>query len=556
MAAEVRRDERGVVVTEEEWFARKELVELARKGDRTGAEAVLERFPALRVWFEEVWAKDHGRPRAGKRWEHADGRRWFEEKSGRIVVVRKGEELRRPWFGALPEGAVLVEKPSVGEVLQGIEETYQARKLGVVEPEMEAEEWEPEAEEEEVEDGENPANNLLRKLWRFSEALGWLKPKETWAERVGPALWWMCRDDRETGEEVWVKWLGKDARERWRQGFEGQRGWSVGAIYREAQRAGWRYPVVVNLNQLHQMARQTEMALVRAGAEIYQNGGKLIRPIKIKVAATKGRTVETAVLHEISGNYLRSMPTDHIYFLKPKGDKLIGGGMPHELAGAILSRVGDWTFPTIVGVVAAQTLRRDGSVLAQPGYDLATQLFVMGPLPEMPAIPRVVERDDALRAIAVLKKEVLAEFEFCDGPSCSVALSGIITLNVRAGMTCVPAHLASAPKSGNGKSFLWDCAAAIATGDAMPICSAGKNQDDCQKNVATELMKDLNVLSIDNMQIVLGGDVLCQIIERPSVTFRFMRTNTSKDDATLGRCSRPAITWDWTMTSPGGCCCR
>jgi hypothetical protein len=93
--AEVLRDERGVVVTEEEWLARKELVELARKGDRSGAEVILERYPALRVWFEDAWAKAASR-------EFVYGGRKWRMVNGRPREIVEGGEFRLRRIGPAP----------------------------------------------------------------------------------------------------------------------------------------------------------------------------------------------------------------------------------------------------------------------------------------------------------------------------------------------------------------------------------------------------------------------------------------------------------------------
>src|SRR5215470_2029260 len=92
-----------------------------------------------------------------------------------------------------------------------------------------------------------------------------------------------------------LEWAGEKVRSKWHLGFDGRWG-SVERIYAEAQRAGWRYPIAHNLNKLDEMAVRVEAALVRAGAEIYQLGNGLVRPVKIEVWAAKGRKTRIAVL--------------------------------------------------------------------------------------------------------------------------------------------------------------------------------------------------------------------------------------------------------------------
>jgi hypothetical protein len=222
---------------------------------------------------------------------------------------------------------------------------------------------EVEAETEYVEDAENMANDLLRKLWRLRDALRCLPP-EAWAERVGPVLWRMSKPNRTAGCEIWVEWLGEGWRERWHQGFEGKWG-SIDAIYAAAQQTGWRFPLGVNLNKLDEMVQRTSAALVRGKAEIYQRGNRLVRPVKIQVQATKGRKTTVAVLQGISTIDLKTTLSKFINFQKPKGKaEWEGAPVPQDLPPAILSQFGNWRFPSINGVISAPTLREDGSVLA------------------------------------------------------------------------------------------------------------------------------------------------------------------------------------------------
>ena len=67
-------------------------------------------------------------------------------------------------------------------------------------------------------------------------------------------------------------------------------------------------------------------------------------------------------------------------------------GWPAEKAGTnrsagrycdklILNRFGQWKFPAVVGLITTPTLRPDGSLLADPGYDPVTRLILAAPPP-------------------------------------------------------------------------------------------------------------------------------------------------------------------------------
>ena len=338
--------------------------------------------------------------------------------------------------------------------------------------------------------------------------------------------------DREVGCAVWVKWLkahGIDdatARAQWAKGFEG---WcKVEDLYTVAQRNGWRYPVAQNLNRLDEMVVRVEKALVRVGVDLYQSGGKLVRPVSVMVDATKGRKTRIARLVDVEGAFLKSELTKYVNFQAWKQEVHSPIAPPNEVVSTLLGRYGKWSFPTITGIICAPTLRRDGTVLAKEGFDPATGLLVMGPLPEMPTVAPKPTQQDALNAVMVLDK-LLNEFPFVDRASRSVALSGLLTTVCRSALSCVPMHASSAPAAGTGKSYLCDLIAAVTIGDAMPVIAAGPNLEEMAKRVDAQVIKGFTMLSIDNASIHLGGDELCQVVERPAYVPRILGKSLMKE---------------------------
>jgi hypothetical protein len=81
---------------------------------------------------------------------------------------------------------------------------------------------------------------------------------------------------------------------------------------------------------------------------------------------------------------------------------------PDKIVEQIMGMVDDWPFPPLAGVITCPTLRRDGSLLASEGYDLATGLVLYKTIPIAP-IPEFPIRLDADRAI-VLLRGLLTEF--------------------------------------------------------------------------------------------------------------------------------------------------
>jgi putative DNA primase/helicase len=230
------------------------------------------------------------------------------------------------------------------------------------------------------------------------------------------------------------------------------------------------------------MTMRAEAALIRGGSEIYHFGGRLVGSVSVEVDAAKGRKTRVARLLPIEPPYLKGELSRFVdFFAWSKDDKTRRPiGPPNDVINEMLGRFGQWEFPAISGVLCCPTLRRDGSVLAVPGFDPATGLLVIGPLPDMPEVARRPSEAEARRAIGLLDG-LLEEFPFVDAPSRSTALSGMISPVVRGALTCVPMHASSAPAAGTGKSYLFDVDAGIANGDLMHIMARGESTEEMEK---------------------------------------------------------------------------
>lgn len=193
---------------------------------------------------------------------------------------------------------------------------------------------------------------------------------------------------------------------------------------------------------------------------------------------------------------------------------------PKLVADILLSRQGQWRFPKIAGVITTPTLRHDGSLLTAEGFDQATRLYhVADPTLYLhPAVhrPTRAAAEDALAVLAGL----LAEFPFTSDVSKAVALSALITPMVRGALPVAPLHAFNAPSPSSGKSYLVDIASMIASGRLCPVISAAPEEAETEKRITGLLLAGYPIVSLDNCNGELGGDLLCQAIERPLVRVR------------------------------------
>jgi putative DNA primase/helicase len=276
--------------------------------------------------------------------------------------------------------------------------------------------------------------------------------------------------------------------------------------------------------ELSGMATTAEKHLVAAGAPLYQRGSMLVRPIIEEVPASDERKTKIVALQPVDDVFMRDMLCRHVEWQKLQrrgnAETLTRADPPSDVARTILKRVGEWGFPPIVSASTTPTLRPDGSILSEPGYDAATGLLLVDP-PALPSIPEKPTFDDALEALNLLDG-LLDEFAFVDEASRSVALSALITPIARGTFSVTPMHASRAPSSGSGKSYVWDVAAAIALGEVCPIIAAGRDEAETEKRLGSTVLQGYPLVSIDNINGELSGDFLCQAIERPIVNVRVL----------------------------------
>lgn len=271
---------------------------------------------------------------------------------------------------------------------------------------------------------------------------------------------------------------------------------------------------------LHTMASDGEKALLKGNAPFYVRGEKIVRPVLDEMPASNGRRTKVARLAEVTGavtiDYLSRTANFVKWNARKKG--YVQCDPPSDVAAIILSRDGEWSFPRLAGVITTPTLRPDGTILSEPGYDPATQLLLLNP-PKLPKMPPKPSRGAAIKALKILDG-LLDEFPFVDEESRAVALSALITPVVRGAISVAPMHVTTAPVPGSGKSFLIDLVSAINSGERAPVMTAAAKDEETEKRLVAALVTGQTIISIDNINGALGGDFLCQVIERPVVSVR------------------------------------
>lgn len=167
------------------------------------------------------------------------------------------------------------------------------------------------------------------------------------------------------------------------------------------------------------------------------------------------------------------------------------------------------------------TLRSDGSVLQEPGYDKASALLYDPGCVTFPAVSDAPSQDEAREALKVLSQP-FREFSFATGPDRSVALAAVLTAQVRAMFPSAPLFAIDAPTAGSGKSLIAETIGIIATGHKPAMLSQGVSPEEDQKRLSSVLMAGDQVIVIDNCDRPIQGDFLCSMLTQEMVRPRVL----------------------------------
>jgi putative DNA primase/helicase len=177
----------------------------------------------------------------------------------------------------------------------------------------------------------------------------------------------------------------------------------------------------------------------------------------------------------------------------------------------------------VVGISMMPTMRPDGTILDQPGYDPKTRLLLINAV-KMPPIPEKPTREDAVKALLLIT-DLLSEFKFVDDVARAVAVSAIVTTVLRGAFLVVPIHVTDSPVAGSGKSYLFDIVSTVVSGQRMPVISAGGSREETEKRIGAAIIAGQPLICIDNLNGdngELGGPALSQITERPRPQVRVL----------------------------------
>lgn len=306
----------------------------------------------------------------------------------------------------------------------------------------------------------------------------------------------------------------------------------IGATLRSALNAGCSQPfryhgsvdprtpcrpkpsITLEGGKLPELVTAAEDALISAEVPLFQRGGMIVRTMRAPAMTMREvyrRAEGVLMLHQVDSTHLVEILTTVANWYRYVREDLALSDCPERIARTYLARTGQWRIRRLLGVIETPTLRPDGSILDEPGYDDQTSLWFDPGAVKFPSIPDEPTRDDALAGLAALN-EVIKDFPWVEDCDRAAALAAILTAMIRHSLRTAPLTAFRAPKMGSGKSLLADVVAMIATGRICSVMSQGKDEDEDKKRMLAILVEGISVACIDNIERPFGGAALCSIL--------------------------------------------
>jgi Bifunctional DNA primase/polymerase, N-terminal len=175
-------------------------------------------------------------------------------------------------------------------------------------------------------------------------------------------------------------------------------------------------------------------AVLRGRREIFERGGELVR-------------VAGGGIEPVTVDWLTDYHDRNVEFTAPRKNKEDDAEEPRDapewLARRIMSKREECGICALRGLITAPTMRADGTLVVEPGYDLATGLLLVA-ASRRPLIPDKPSIEELRTAGATLWRP-FADFPFVDKTARSVLLAAILTAVVRQTLGLAPAFSFDAP---------------------------------------------------------------------------------------------------------------
>ena len=266
---------------------------------------------------------------------------------------------------------------------------------------------------------------------------------------------------------------------------------------------------------------QIEAALAESPEQnVYRYAGRLARVYQADEPTDKSvkRPAGAIMVHPVESPLLAELATRAARH--EKFDSRTGSykpcDCPRRIADNLLSRGHYPKLPDLLGFIEAPTITGTGRLIDRPGYDADSGLFcAFQAIPGYIRPPEAPTMQQAETAIGKLRG-IFSAFPFVADIDHSALMSCLLTALLRRLLPSAPMFAITAPTPGTGKTLLCESAAIVATSRRASVMSLGHDDAETEKRLTGVYLAGDPVVSIDNIERDLRGDLLCQATTQPT----------------------------------------
>ncbi len=315
-----------------------------------------------------------------------------------------------------------------------------------------------------------------------------------------------------------------------------------GTVPRTEPKNGDGRPRIRVTSDLH-LAGDAAVGCLAADKELFQRDGALVRVVRVAEAdaACEGMATGTPQIRSVTLPNLRERLSRLAVFERlNRKEELVSVAPPQPLVAAVADR-GEWTgVPPVTGIIETPSMRPDGSIIAEQGYDAATG-YIYAPQREYPRIATAPTLADARAALGELC-EPWQDFPFRAEADRYVPIAAVLTLVCRPAIVgpC-PAILFDAPARGSGKSLLTKAVTTISQGRESSPMSWPPDNAELEKVLSAYALRAASVITFDNVVGTFGGPSLDKVLT----------AGDRVDLRVLGKSETPSLSWRAVVLANG-----
>lgn len=355
--------------------------------------------------------------------------------------------------------------------------------------------------------GENYDEAAVRKRW------GGLRGRaEGEGLGIGSLVMW-SREAEEAGCPGW-----EEMPERWRELVTPQATEFLSGEYVR--------PVIRISTDVPRMVDEAEAALLaHPDVQLFQRGRLLVRVVRAaghdhrKITRPEGSPLiepmpDAALFEQLAraAEWQRYRKTERRY----------GPALPPQYVVHPLASRARWRFPLLEGVTESPTLRPDGTILENAGYDEASAILFDPGGVVFPAAPARPTLEDAKQALRVLR-EPFSEFPFVEAHHLDATVAAVLTVIARQAIPgAVPLFAVTATAPGTGKTLLVIVCALIPTGRIPAVTTPTIDGNEMRKLLLALAIEGAPIVLLDNVETALGNAELAAALTGEEITGRVL----------------------------------